>query len=151
MRSLTDGSIEARSIKNYDFQFFRSVIRLKLMYLFTVSFLTTLTYIRLFKSHHTQIQRPRALFSLWELLCLYAIRFCYQVLPNLYCWWSEELCNQQHLFKLVELVMYWDPCKGLVANWKFVHQEKEGYYKIKSNWVLEQKFNCRLVFRDRLR
>jgi len=42
-------------------------------------------------------------------------------------------------------------CKGLVINWKFVHQEKEGYYKIKSNWVFEQMFNCRLVFWDRPR
>ena len=32
-----------------------------------------------------------------------------------------------------------------------MHQRKEGYYKIKSNWVLEQKFNCRLVFQDRPR
>ena len=47
--------------------------------------------------------------------------------------------------------MYWDPCKGLVTNWNFVHQRKEGYYKIKSNWVLEQRFNYRLVFRDRPR
>ena len=47
--------------------------------------------------------------------------------------------------------MYWDPCKGLVTNWSFVHQRKEGYYKIKSNWVLEQRFNYRLVFRDRPR
>ena len=27
---------------------------------------------------------------------------------------------------------------------------KEGYYKTKSNWVLEQRFNCKLVFRDKL-
>ena len=32
-----------------------------------------------------------------------------------------------------------------------MHQGKEGYYKIKSNLVLEQRFNCRLIFRDRLR
>ena len=37
----------------------------------------------------------------------------------------------------------------LVTNQRFVHQGKEGYYKIKSKWVLEQKFNCRLVFQDR--
>ena len=27
--------------------------------------------------------------------------------------------------------------KELVTNWRFVHQGKEDYYKIKSNWVLE--------------
>ena len=32
-----------------------------------------------------------------------------------------------------------------------MHQGKEGYYKIKSSWVLEQKFNCRLVFQDKPR
>jgi len=37
---------------------------------------------------------------------LYAIGFCNQVLPNLHCWWSEELCNQQHLFKSLEFVTY---------------------------------------------
>ena len=41
MRSSIDGSIEVRFIENYDFQIFRSEIRLKLMYLFRVSFLTT--------------------------------------------------------------------------------------------------------------
>ena len=53
------------------------------------------------------------------------------------------------LFKLLELVTYWDPCKELVINWRFVHQRKEDYYKIKSNWVLEWRFNCRLIFRDK--
>ena len=38
-----------------------------------------------------------------------------------------------------ELVTYQDPCKGLVTNYRFVHQKKEGYYKIKSNWVLKQR------------
>ena len=41
-------------------------------------------------------------------------------------------------------------CKGLVTNWRFVHQRKEGYYKMKSNWVSERRFNCRLVFWDKL-
>ena len=66
-----------------------------------------------FKSHLTRIRRPRVLFSLWEVTCLYAIRFCNQVLLDLHYWWSEELCNQQHPFKLMELVTYWDPCKNV--------------------------------------
>ena len=30
-----------------------------------------------------------------------------------------------------------------------IHAEEEVFYKIMSNWRLEQKFNCRLVFWDR--
>ena len=44
-----------------------------------------------------------------------------------------------------------DPCKRLVTIWRFVHQGKKGYYKIKSNWILKQRFNCSLLFRDRPR
>jgi len=39
-----------------------------------------------------------------KLLRLYAN----QVLPDFYRLWSEELCNQQQSFKLLELVTYWD-------------------------------------------
>ena len=37
----------------------------------------------------------------------------------------------------------------MVTIWRFVHQGKEDYYKIKSNWVLERMFNYRLVFQDK--
>ena len=115
---MTDSSTKARSIENYDFQFSKSEIRPRFMYFFRVSFLTSLDiYNAYFKSHYTRIQRPRDLFSLWELLCLYAIGFCNQVLLHLHSWWSEELCSHQHLFKLLELVFYWDPCKALVTNY----------------------------------
>ena len=135
MWSLIDSSTATQSIENYDFRNSRSEIRSKLLYLFRVSFLTALgIYKDYFKSHHTRIQRP---WDLLKLLHMYTIGFCNQVLPNLHCWWSEELCNRQHLFKLLKLVMYWDLCKGLATNWRFMHQRKEGYYKIKSNWVLE--------------
>ena len=30
-----------------------------------------------------------------------------------YSLWSEEFCSQQQSFNLLELVMYWDPCKGV--------------------------------------
>ena len=67
MRSSTNGSIEARSIENYDFQFSRSEIQPKFMYFFKVSFLTTLDiYKAYFKSHHTGIQRKIDYFSLGE-------------------------------------------------------------------------------------
>ena len=42
----------------------------------------------------------------------------------------------------------WDPCKELVTNLRLVHERKEDCYKIKSNWVLEWRFNYRLVFWD---
>ena len=63
MRSSTDGLIRARSIENDDFHFSRSEIRPKLMYLFRVSFLTTLDiYKAYFKSRHIWIQRQRDYF-----------------------------------------------------------------------------------------
>ena len=73
------------------------------------------------------------------------------MLSDFHYWWSEELCSQQHRSKLLELVTYWDPCKGSVTDWRFAHQRKEGYYKIKFNWVLKRKFNCKLVFWNRQR
>ena len=131
MWSSIDDLIAAWSIENYDFQFSRSEIQPRLIFLFRISFLITLDiYKAYFKSRHIQIQRPRDLFSLWE-----ATGFCNQVLPDLYCWWSEALCSQQHHSKLLDLVTYWDSCKELVIDWIFVHQGKEGNYKIKFNWV----------------
>ena len=35
------------------------------------------------------------------------------MLPGLHYWWSEEFYSQQQSFKLLELVTYWDPCKGV--------------------------------------
>ena len=34
------------------------------------------------------------------------------MLLNLHRLWSEELFDQQQLIKLLELVTYWDSCKG---------------------------------------
>ncbi|KAL0002528.1 hypothetical protein SO802_016309 [Lithocarpus litseifolius] len=42
---------------------------------------------------------------------------------------------QQHHLKLLELVTYWDLCKGLVTDWRFVHQEKEVDIAGGSEWV----------------
>ena len=33
------------------------------------------------------------------------------MLHDLHRLWSKELCSQQQLFKLLELVTYWDSCK----------------------------------------
>ena len=62
-----DSSTVTQSIENYDFRISKSEIRSNLVYLFGVSFLTTLDiYKDYFKNHHTWIQRPRDLFSLCE-------------------------------------------------------------------------------------
>ena len=118
---LNTSSTLARSIELYKFRNSRSEFRLMLLYLFRISFLTTLDiYVR---------------------LILRAI--------------THEYSDQELNFLCEKLLrLYWDPCKRvsqeLVIDWRFVHQRKEGYYKIKSNWILERKFNCRLVFWDRL-
>ena len=60
MRSSIDGSIEVQFIENYDFQIFRSEIRLKLMYLFRVSFLTTPDiYIYIYRERERERERER--------------------------------------------------------------------------------------------
>ena len=60
MRSSIDGSIEVQFIENYNFQIFRSEIRLKLMYLFRVSFLTTPDiYIYIYIERERERERER--------------------------------------------------------------------------------------------
>ena len=112
----------ARSIENYDFRVSRFEIRPNLAYLFGVSFLTTLDiYIRLVLKAVTKGYRNQEIYFLCvKLLRLYSIGFCNWVLLNFHCWWSEKLCNQQHMFKLLELVIYlrfvqkgWSQIRGL--------------------------------------
>ena len=143
-------SIATLSIKNYDFRISRPEIQPSLAYLFKVSFLTTLDIYKVyFKGRHTRIQRPRDLFSLWEATAF----VCYRVLypsaskSSLLMKWrtlqstSVQVAGVSHVLRI----------HAKVTNWRFVNQKKESYYKIKSNWVLERRFNCRLVFRDRPR
>ena len=105
--SSIDGSTHPRSIENYNFRISRSKIRPRLMSLFRVSFLTNLDiYKPYFKSHHTRIQRPRDLFSLWE-----ATAFVHHRVLKLSASWSSLLIKWRTLqpttsFKLLELVMY---------------------------------------------
>ena len=125
-------SIEV-SIKNYENQFFKSDFRPMLMHLCRVFFLTTLDiykayfrgcHIREYKEN-TYKRWPRP-YSLWKkLLRLCVLGFCNQVLLDLHCWWSEELCSQ-HLLQVGVLVTYWDLCK------------KGGVHILKSSKVLKQ-------------
>ena len=72
------------------------------MYLCRVSFLTTLDlYKAYFRGRHIREYKENICkrwpmpYSLWKkLLRLCALRFCNQVLLDLQCWWSEELCSQ---------------------------------------------------------
>ena len=66
-------STPAQSIENYDFRILsRSEIQPKLMYLFRISFLTTLNiYKAYFKRYHTRIQRLRDLLFFVRSYCVY--------------------------------------------------------------------------------
>ena len=113
-------STQTRFIENYDFRNSRSKIRPILYYLIRISFLTALViYKAYFKSHHIRIQRPKTHILYMKILRLCALGFCNQVLPDLHCWWSEDLCSQQ-----LELVTYWDLCKGVSHRLK-IYSTKE--------------------------
>ena len=76
----------------------RSDFRPMLVYLYKVSFLTTLyIYKDYFKGRRVCRKWPNSLFSLKKLLRLYAKGFVNNELPNLHRWWTEELCSQQPL------------------------------------------------------
>ena len=125
-------SIEV-SIENYKIQISRSDFQPMLMYLCRVSFLTTLDiYKAYFRGRHIREYKENECkkwpmpYSLWKkLLHLCALGFCNQVLLNLHCWWSGELCSQQsfsswcvsHVLGAVHLwlVTYWDLCIKMVA------------------------------------
>ena len=105
-----------RELRNSDFQIWFWPM---LMYLCRVSFLTTLNIYKVyFKGCHIReykenmCKRWLMSYSLWKkLLRLCALGFCNQVLLDLHCWWTEELCSQ-HLLQVGELVTYWNPCKN---------------------------------------
>ena len=70
---------------------------------FGISFLTTLDiYKAYFRGRHIREYKENICkrwlmpYSLWKkLLHLCTLGFCNQVLHDLHCWWSEELCSQQ--------------------------------------------------------
>ena len=106
MWSSIDSSIAAWSTENYDFRISRSKIWPRLLYLFRFSFLTILNIYKFLRVFIQGYIDQETYFLCVKLLRLYAIGFCNWVLPNIHCWCSEEFCSQQHLFKLLELVMY---------------------------------------------
>ena len=112
MEKLDTSSIQVQSIENYDFRNFRSKIQFMMTWMIRVSLLTTLSiYNAYFKSNHTHRLRTHTLYE--KLLRLCALRFHNQVFPDLHCLWSEEFCSQQQSIKLLELVTYWNLCKGV--------------------------------------
>ena len=113
-RGLIRSSTQAQSIKNYDFKFLRSELRSMITWIIRVSLFTTLIiYDAYFKSHQVRKQRPKTHIFYVKLLRLCTLGFCNQVLLDLYRQWSEEFCSQQQSIKLLELITYWDPCKGV--------------------------------------
>ena len=103
--TLAQHLLDTLFVKLYEIQFFRSDFRPMLMCLCRVSFLTTLDiYKAYFKGHHSREYKENICkrwpmpYSIWKkLLRLCALWFCNQVLLNLHCWWSEELCSQHLL------------------------------------------------------
>ena len=95
-------SIEV-STKVTGIQIFKSDFQPILLYLCRVSFLTTLDiYKAYFRSRHIREYKQNICkrwlmpYSLWKkLLRLCTLGFYNQVLLDLHCWWSEELCSQQ--------------------------------------------------------
>ena len=84
------------------------------------------SYIKLIlKSHHTVKLRPRIHILCMRLLRLYALGFYNQVFPDLHRLWSKKLFNQQQSIKLLELITYWNPCKGVSHRLKIYARKKE--------------------------
>ena len=100
---LDSSSTNRVSIKVYEKHNFIFVLTLICDYVFELSFLTTLDiYKAYFRSRHireykdNECKRWLMPYSLKKkLLHLCALGFCNQVLLDLHCWWSEELCSQQ--------------------------------------------------------
>ena len=128
-----------------EIQISKSDFWLKLMYLCRVSFLTTLDlYKAYFRGRHireykeTICKRWPMPYSLWKKLWrLRALGFCNQVLPDLHCWWNEELFSQ-HLLQVGELVTYWDLC---IKGWRSYIEEFRGS-------KIVEGFCCKFIYED---
>ena len=118
--------------------------------LFRVSFLITLViYKAYFKSHQTWKQRLRTHILCKKLLHLYVLGFVTKCFLIFIVYEVKNFATKNNQSSYWSLSHTRICAKELVTNWRFVESE-EVYYTIKSNWVLERRFNCRLVFWDRL-
>ena len=103
-------STQAISVKTYEFRTSRSNFHPMLKYLYRVSFLTILDiYKAYFKSRRACRKWSSSLFSLKKLLRVYAK----SLWPKSFMIFIVDELNNfaaNNLFKLLELVMYWDPC-----------------------------------------
>ena len=107
-------------VETYEIRISKSDFQPMLIYLNRISFLTILDIHKAyFKGRCACRKWPSSLFSLKKLLHLYANGFVTKELPDLHCWWTEELCSQQplqvsrsHVLGSVHhwLVTYWDSC-----------------------------------------
>ena len=100
---LNSYSTDKEFVEIYEKQIFSSDFHPIYEYVFGISFLTTLDiYKAYFKGHHIWEYKKNT-YKRWpmpyslkkKLLRLCTLRFCNQVLLDLHCWWSEELCSQQ--------------------------------------------------------
>ena len=97
MKKFNTNSTQAWSIENYNFRNLISEIRLIMTWMVRVSLSTTLVIYKVyFKIHQVQKQRLRTHILCVKLMCLYALEFCNQVLPDFHHLWSEEFCSQHN-------------------------------------------------------
>ena len=100
---------------------------------FGTSFLLTVDiYKTYFRGRHIREYKENECKRWWCFIlsersyCIFCtLGFCNQMLLDLHCWWSEELCSQ-HLLQVGVLVTYWDPCN-----------KKGGVHILKSSEVLK--------------
>ena len=111
---------------------------------FGTSFLLTLDiYKAYFRSRHIREYKENECKRWWCFIlsersyCVFcALGFCNQMLLDLHCWWSEELCSQ-HFLQVGVLVTYWDPCKG----WRSYIEEFRGSEAVEG-------FCCKFIYGD---
>ena len=136
----------SQSIEVTRIQISRSDFWARLMYLYRVSFLTTLDlYKTYFRGRHIREYKENICkrwpmpYSLWKkLLRLYALGFCNQVLLYLHCWWSEELCSQQSSSSWwVSHVLRFVQQKG----WRSYIEEFRGFEAVEG-------FYCEFIYGD---
>ena len=125
-------STQTVSVETYEIITFRYDFRPMLKYLYSVSFLTTLDIYKIyFKDRYTwrtHAESDLVHYSLWRIYCVFTPRVLWP--RSFLIFIVDELKNfaANNLFKLLELVMYWDPCILVSHILGFVHQGKNYRY-----------------------